>query len=332
VLELRDVDKADEGQLHTWYSTWAAAMRHRPPELVTSWEIARVGLARQHPDFEVSMFTAYDGDLPVGAGMINLPMSDNPTVAYAEATAHPDHRGCGVGSVVLAEVERRSRAAGRSRALFEVFVPPPGTESPDTGFAEARGYALANREEMKALDLRACAPRWASLDAEVAGAIVGYRVVVWRDACPEELVESFGAALGRVMSLIPQGELGLDDGDWTVDRVRAAERHRVDIGLATFEAAAVGPDGDVVALTGVRVSTHDPRAAHIAVTMVLPEHRGHRLGLATKLATHRALWEAVPECHLVVTSNADVNERMNAINEVMGYRVVEHLLEYHRSL
>lgn len=329
---MREVDKADEEQLHTWHSTWASAVRHRPPELITSWDIARVGLARQHPDFEVTMFTAYDGDLPVGAGMVNLPMSDNPTVSYAEATAHPDHRGRGVGSAVLAEVERRSRAAGRSRALFEVFVPPPGTESPDTRFAESRGYTLANREEMKALDLVGCEPQWASLDDEVAGAIGDCRVVVWRDTCPDELVESFGVALGRVMSLIPQGELGLDDGEWTVDRVRAAEQHRVEIGLATFEAAAVGQDGAVVALTGVRVSTHDPRAAHIAVTMVLPEHRGHRLGLATKLATHRALRAAFPQSRLVVTSNADVNERMNAINEAMGYRVVEHLLEYHRSL
>jgi ribosomal protein S18 acetylase RimI-like enzyme len=329
---MREVVKADEEQLHTWHSTWAAAVRHRPPELITSWEIARVGLARQHPDFEVTMFTAYDGDVPVGAGLVNLPMSDNPTVAYAEATAHPDHRGRGVGSAVLAEVERRSRSAGRSRVLVEVFVPPPGAESPDTRFAESRGYALANREEMKALDLVACEPRWAPLDDEVAGEVGDYRVVVWRDARPDGLVESFGVALGRVMSLIPQGELGLDDGEWTVDRVRAAERHRVEVGLATYEAAAVGRDGAVVALTGVRVNTHDPRAAHISVTMVLPEHRGHRLGLATKLATHRAVRAAFPECHLVVTSNADVNERMNAINEVMGYRVVEHLLEYHRSL
>jgi hypothetical protein len=66
--------------------------------------------------------------------------------------------------------------------------------------------------------------------------------------------------------------------------------------------------------------------------MVLPEHRGHRLGLATKLATHRAVRAAFPECHLVVTSNAEVNTHMNAINDALGYEVLEDLLEYHRRL
>lgn len=34
----------------------------------------------------------------------------------------------------------------------------------------------------------------------------------------------------------------------------------------------------------------------------------------------------------VVTSNADVNTHMNAINDALGYRQLETLLEYHRTL
>ena len=55
-------------------------------------------------------------------------------------------------------------------------------------------------------------------------------------------------------------------------------------------------------------------------------------GSAVKLASHRALRAEVPECELVVTSNADVNAHMNAINESLGYRQLETLLEYHRTL
>ena len=106
----------------------------------------------------------------------------------------------------------------------------------------------------------------------------------------------------------------------------------MEIGTATIESAALAPDGTVVGLTGIRVRLHDPRAAHISVTMVLPEHRGHRLGLGVKLAAHRALREQVPQCRLVVTSNSEVNTHMNAINEAMGYRRVETLLEYQRHL
>jgi hypothetical protein len=78
--------------------------------------------------------------------------------------------------------------------------------------------------------------------------------------------------LGRFMSLVPQGDLDLEDGDWTVERYRA-----------------------------------------------------------TKLATHGALRAAFPDCRLVVTSNSDVDDHMNAINEAMG-RVLESLVEYRRRL
>jgi hypothetical protein len=66
--------------------------------------------------------------------------------------------------------------------------------------------------------------------------------------------------------------------------------------------------------------------------MVLPEHRGHRLGLAIKLATHRALLRAFPDCEVVRTGNADVNEHMNAVNELMGYRLVEDIVELQKRL
>jgi predicted GNAT family acetyltransferase len=82
----------------------------------------------------------------------------------------------------------------------------------------------------------------------------------------------------------------------------------------------------------VRTHAADPRVARIGVTMVLPEHRGHRLGLATKLASHRALRAQVPGCELVVTSNAEVNTHMNVINERMGYQQLETLVEYHKRL
>ena len=285
-------------------------------------------------DFEVELIGARDAGTLVGVALLNLPVEDNLTVAYADLVTHAAHRRRGVGTALLDELERRSRAAGRDRLLTEVFV-PAGQESTRTGdqmFAEARGYAVANREGMKALRLDQADNRWPELEAEVDAALGDYRVVTWRDACPEEYVESFGHALSRVMSLIPQGDLDLEDREWTVDRVRRAEKHRVDIGMVTVESAAVAQDGTVVGLTGVRANLADPRVARIGVTMVLPEHRGHRLGLATKLASHRALREQVPDCLLVVTSNSEKNAHMNAINEAMGYHQLETLVEYHRRL
>jgi GNAT superfamily N-acetyltransferase len=331
MLEIRDIDTSDVAELHGWYDVWRAGQAHRRPDLIPSWEAARRPLSTTPPGFDLQIFAVVDGETPVGAGLLNLPLDDNPTVVYAEVMAHPDHRRRGVGTAVLEEVEHRARTLGRKRVLTEVYV-RPGRDSGDAAFAEAKGYAEANREGVKAVDLAASAPTWPGLQAEVTAALGDYRVVTWRDHCPDEYVESFGSALSRVMSLVPQGELDLEDREWTVEQVRAAEQRRVDVGLATFESVGLAPDGTVIGLTGVRVSTRDPVRAHIGVTMVLPEHRGRRLGLATKLASHRALIEQFPDCRLVVTSNAEVNRHMNAINESMGYRLVETLIEFHKRV
>ncbi len=331
MLEIRDVDATDEAQLRRWYDVWRAAQPHRRPDLIPSWEAAGRPLSSTPPGFDLQLHGAFDGAALVGVSLANIPLDDNPTVVYADVMTHPDHRRRGVGTRLLGELERRTVEIGRDRVLTEVFVTPGGV-SGGSSFAEAMGYAEANREGVKAIDLDGAEPGWPVLEAEVQSAIGDYRVETWRDACPDEYVESFGEALSRVMSLIPQGDLDLEDRDWTVDRVRAAERRRVEVGLATFESAALAPDGVVVGLTGVRVSTHDPVRAHIGVTMVLPEHRGHRLGLATKLASHRAMRAAFPGCRLVVTSNAEVNTHMNAINEALGYRLVETLVEFHKRL
>ena len=66
--------------------------------------------------------------------------------------------------------------------------------------------------------------------------------------------------------------------------------------------------------------------------MVLPGHRGHALGLALKLATHEALMAAEPQCRLVTTNNADANAQMNAVNDQLGYRLVEQQLEVQKTL
>jgi GNAT superfamily N-acetyltransferase len=331
MLEIRDVDVHDEADLKAWFDAWLESQDARPPALLESWESARLAFPRPHPGFRVEPFAAFEGHQVVGSGLLNVSLEDNLGLAFGEVGVPPRRRRRGVGSALLADLERRARAAGRDRLLLEVFV-PPGGETRDTGFAEHHGYAVANREGMKALDLDEGEARWPALEAEAAAARGDYRIVSWRDACPEEHLESYGAALGRVMSLIPQGELDLEDSEWTTERIQAAERRRVEIGTATIESVALAPDGTVVGLTGLRVRLHDPRAAHISVTMVLPEHRGHRLGLGVKLAAHRDLREQIPQCRLVVTSNSEVNTHMNAINDAMGYRRVETLLEYQRRL
>ncbi len=331
MTEIRDVDKADEVALHRWWEVCHDAQSDRPVDYFPAWKVARVALPTPHRDFRVELFAAYDGDRMVGAGLVNLPQTDNTRMVFFDVYVDWPARRRGVGTLLLDEVERRARAAGREVALVEVFA-PPDLSSAGTAFADARGYAVANREGAKAIDLAESEGRWPALEAEVAASLGDYRIVRWRDTVPEDYAEDYCGMLSRFMTMVPMGDLELEDEDWTVERLRAGERRAHDIGQTKFLAVAMGPDGRLVGCTDVRVNRADPRNAFIGLTMVMPEARGHRLGLGLKLASHRALRAEFPECAMVITGNADVNEHMNAINDALGYRVVEQLLEHQKHL
>ena len=56
-------------------------------------------------------------------------------------------------------------------------------------------------------------------------------------------------------------------------------------------------------------------------TVVLPPHRGHRLGLLVKIEMMDVLARQAPEVRHVITGNAGQNEHMIAINEQLGYTI-----------
>jgi len=97
-------------------------------------------------------------------------------------------------------------------------------------------------------------------------------------------------------------------------------------------AVAIAPDGTLCGFSDLRINRSSPSHASVGGTLVLPAHRGHRLGLAMKLATHRRLVELFPDCAHVETGNAGVNAAMNAVNSQMGYRVVERCLDVQKRL
>jgi hypothetical protein len=65
-----------------------------------------------------------------------------------------------------------------------------------------------------------------------------------------------------------------------------------------------------------------PTWAHQEMTAVDRPHRGHRLGLLTKVAMLDLLAGREPQLARVETWNGETNAHMVAINEALGYRPV----------
>lgn len=330
-IELRTFEATDEALLRAWWEVGRAASVERPFDAWPSWEAVRTKLATPRKDGHGVRWAALLDGRVVGASSLWFFDLDNTHLAEIEIWVHPDSRRHGVGSALLAAAESCAREVGRTTMVATAYA-PLGAESAGSAFAAARGYAVASLEETKLVDLQRAPAGWAPLDDQVAAALDGYRVVVAEEAVPEEHLDDFCVLLSAFLGEVPTGDLDLTEVTWTRERVKDTEERFRREGLLNVYGLAVAPDGHLCGFSDLRVRPDDPRHATVGGTLVMPGHRGHRLGLAMKLATHRRVAELFPGCEWVETGNAGVNAAMNAVNEQLGYRVVERALDVQKRL
>jgi GNAT superfamily N-acetyltransferase len=197
-------------------------------------------------------------------------------------------------------------------------------------FAQKRGFTCRSRDVHQVLDLPVDAGR---LDELARHAEPGdYRLRTWSGPCPDDLVPGYVSLRSRFMSEIPMGDMEYEPEVWNPDRLRAEEEKWQAQSRTWFTTVAVAPNGDLVGHTILVLPGHDPEPAYQGDTMVLPEHRGHRLGLALKVANLRTMTAAQPRRRAVHTWNAEENGPMVAVNDAMGFRRVELTGVYQRDL
>lgn len=329
--EIRVVDPTDEAALRAWWEVGRDATAERPVDAWPVWKISRSALPMARTDGRLVLLAAHEGGAVVGTGMLFLFRLDNTHLGEVDVYVAPPNRRRGIGRALLAELEAHARRDGRTTMVSSAFA-PVGAESPGSLFAAATGYPVASHEETKVVDLVTAPAGWGALDDEVAAALGDYRVVVFEERVPEAYVDDFLSLLDMFLGEVPTGDLDLRQTTWTRERLREGEDRAVAVGRLMVISVAVAPDGHLCGFSDVRVNRADPRHASVGGTMVVPGHRGHRLGLAMKLATHRRVLEIFPGCAYVETGNAGVNAAMNAVNQQLGYRVVERCLDVQKVL
>jgi GNAT superfamily N-acetyltransferase len=280
---------------------------------------------KDQPTERIVMFTAHDGDEVVGNEMIRYPLLDNLDNALVHLTVVPERRRRGIGRVMAAHLLDVVRAEGRRRAMGWV-ASPFDAEGPGLTFALGLGVTRANENVRRELDLEGLSD--STLDS-VKRDLIGnradrFQLVTWIDRAPDQLVETAARLMGRMSTDAPQGDSAWEPEAWDAARYREGEVAASSRRQRRFVAGAVDPkSGGLVAYTDIGVSTIRPEIAYQWDTVVDPDHRGHRLGLAIKAENLRQLRRECTASKRIETWNATSNSLMIAVNDALGFRPVE---------
>lgn len=316
------VDPADAGTFDEWFGVVDASVSQRWPGR-PGWRRAELrAKATGGPAGRgVLLLGRLDGK-GAGAALVELPDTDNRHLAEVMLEVDPSLRRRGVGSAVLAEAESLAAADGRHTVTAEDEVAGSAAAYPGAGFAAAAGYTLVLENLRRELALPLEPALVDRLGADARAGAEGYGVVTFADHWPEEWLDE-RAVFGRHMSTdAPLGGMATTMQRWDPARVRGFEALVAAMGRRLLVAVAVSAaDGRPVAFSEMTVAEAAPAVAWQWDTLVMPAHRGHRLGLLVKLANLANVASASPGTSTVVTWNARSNGPMIAVNEALGFEV-----------
>lgn len=332
------LDPADQRALDASFEIREAARAHDLPDFPrTCRHRHHASLRIPWPGYDEAYWLAFHGDRPVGVGNVSLPQLDNLENAWAEIFVHPDHRRHGAGRALYDQIVGYARAGGRSRLMADTIEALPGGQARNlagSAFAKAMGMENVLGEVRRSLDLttadisgydRLLAGAWAYAD--------GYSLVQWRDHAPDEYVADVAYLDGRLHSDAPMGDLEWAPENIDAERMRRMEETRLAHGSRLYSSAVRhDASGRLVAVTALVLEKTVPDHAWQLITLVDPPHRGHRLGTIVKIANLQYAMAGEPALRVVDTWNAAVNDHMISINEAIGFRAMDALVNWQRTI
>jgi len=279
-----------------------------------------------------------DGEI-VGHAMMEWDATVPTNVTWLGVGVPPDNRNEGVGTALFDYVEAIARESGRrviqGGAIHanlpggERLASPTGFGSvpandPGVRFLRKRGYTLEQVYRISVLDLPVGPDMLAThRAASEAKAGTAYQVHTWIGPTPERWLDDIAELIARMATDAPSAGLEIDEEVWDAARIRAQERRAAKAGRTHVTAAVEHlPTHHLVAFNGVSVPDDRTRPVQQGLTLVLKEHRGHRLGMLAKVANIQQLARHSPESSLILTDNAEENRPMLDVNEAVGFRAI----------
>jgi GNAT superfamily N-acetyltransferase len=243
----------------------------------------------------------------------------------------PSSQRRGIGTRLAEHAHELVRTAGRHvcQATGRVGA---DRDNGNVRFARSLGYTLANTEIERRLALPADLERLDALASEAAPYHREYCIRTVVGPVPDDLAASYVALKNLLAVEAPTGELDVEAGQETVAELAVQDRQLTASGRIRVGAYALTGGGEVVGYSVAAVSNDSHRHVDQWGTLVRPDHRGHRLGIAVKCAGLRALTEGFPHKRFVETTNAETNAHMVAINVALGFEVAQVYGDFQKRL
>ena len=299
-----------------------------PEELLPAW--------KDTTDRHYVGFSAERAGEIVAVGTLMVPHEDGATNVEYDLMVMPDRWGEGIEEALLAVIEDEARALGRpvvqTYTLHRPDAPGPRLASPtglgsipaddrQTRFMLEHGYSFEQTERNSVFDMTGPMDTVeALLERAQVAAGADYALVTWSSPTPEEYKDGFAYTISRMSTDVPTGDMVWAEETWDSARVERRDKRLADGGMSVSVACAVHvPTGAIAAYNELIIGADHTRATQQWGTLVLTEHRGHRLGMLVKCANLLRWRELFPDSPRVSTFNAEENRPMLDINETIGF-------------
>jgi len=262
---------------------------------------------------------------------------DDPGMAALNVYVHPEHRGHGHGRALAERLVQDTTGPHRFEtwpltqppvAGQRVLTPPSGAGAvpqghPGVRLAQSYGFSLVQVERVSRYDFTTPGVDPADALEAAERCSPDYEIHAWEGAADLSLQADLAVLKARMSTDVPAGERTVVEQVWDAARVRRTDEQILLTGRFFRAVARHRTTGRVVALSELVA----PRSRADGLidqwdTIVLPEHRGHRLGMRVKAANLLAVRQALPQARAIITWNAEENRPMLDVNEALGFRPV----------
>jgi GNAT superfamily N-acetyltransferase len=339
-LQVNEVDSFDDDGLRTWLDVVNTVDRFERGEASTPWTFFELCVGARQPSkaWKTVRLLGWADGTAVAAGQVQLPLLDNLSAAEIDVNVLPDHRRRGLGTELLHACEEIAKDHGRTR--FDAMTawpydgPADGSGTPGVEFGKVHGYVFGLGDVQREVRLPVPDAVLDELEAEAAAYSGDYELRSWSGPfTDDDLLLSYLELSAKLVIEAPMGDNEYEEEAVDLEAHRMHEATVAKQERLKFTTVALAPDGKVAAFTDIMAPSHDATYVFQWGTLADRAHRGHRLGLAVKIANLKAL-QATGEYdgRRLVTWNAEVNDHMIGINHRMGFMPVARAGELQKKV